>query len=168
MKLESVLNSRVGGYVALGAMGVGLAYFVVKKIPTAKDAINAVSPFNNDNVFSNGVDLLGKGLTGKDNWSLGGSIYDWSHTEYSPDVKGSGGVDWENMALTVNPVAWATDRLAQTFKETDLPDLNFDYVNPASDKNIINQGVEKLGQVVSGNDSWTLGGWLYDVFNPGK
>lgn len=36
-------------------------------------------------------------------------------------------------------------------------------INPASPENIVNQGVTSAGRAISGNDSWTLGGWLYDI-----
>ena len=36
-------------------------------------------------------------------------------------------------------------------------------LNPASDKNLAYTGVNAVGQTVSGDDSWTLGGWIYDI-----
>ncbi len=38
-------------------------------------------------------------------------------------------------------------------------------VNPANPDNIVNQGVSAAGAAVTGNKNWTLGTWLYDVFN---
>lgn len=40
-------------------------------------------------------------------------------------------------------------------------------VNPVSPDNVINQGVEAIGTAVSGEQGWTLGGWLYDITHPG-
>lgn len=40
-----------------------------------------------------------------------------------------------------------------------------DPVKPSSDKNVVYQGVNKIGEKISGNKNWTLGGWLYDVLN---
>lgn len=37
-----------------------------------------------------------------------------------------------------------------------------DKVNPASANNFVNQGVEKVGQTLTGDSNWTLGGWAYD------
>lgn len=37
-----------------------------------------------------------------------------------------------------------------------------DKVNPASANNFVNQGVESLGQALTGDSSWTLGGWAYE------
>lgn len=36
-------------------------------------------------------------------------------------------------------------------------------INPASENNVINQGVEGIGSALSGEQGWTLGGWLYDI-----
>jgi len=38
--------------------------------------------------------------------------------------------------------------------------------NPASDQNIVYRSVNAVGGVIADDDSWSLGGWLYDVFNP--
>lgn len=39
-------------------------------------------------------------------------------------------------------------------------------VNPTSDQNLAYRGVNAVGAAVSGDPSWSLGSWLYDVFNP--
>ena len=39
-------------------------------------------------------------------------------------------------------------------------------VNPTSDKNLAYRGVNGVGAVLTGDPSWSLGSWLYDVFNP--
>ena len=36
-------------------------------------------------------------------------------------------------------------------------------LNPISDKNLAYSGVNAIGSVVSGDDDWTLGGWVYDI-----
>lgn len=38
-----------------------------------------------------------------------------------------------------------------------------DAIKPSSDGNIINQGVNKAVQVLTGDDKQTLGGWIYDI-----
>lgn len=38
-------------------------------------------------------------------------------------------------------------------------------LNPADKRNFINQGVERIGQDITGDSSWSLGGALYDLFN---
>ncbi len=39
-------------------------------------------------------------------------------------------------------------------------------INPVSENNIINQGIEGVGTALSGEPGWTLGGWLYDITHP--
>lgn len=39
-------------------------------------------------------------------------------------------------------------------------------VDPTSDQNLAYSGVNAVGSAISGDQHWTLGGWLYDVFNP--
>lgn len=43
---------------------------------------------------------------------------------------------------------------------------NWNSINPASPDNVINQGVERIGQDITGNPDWSLGTWLYDVLHP--
>jgi len=40
-------------------------------------------------------------------------------------------------------------------------------VNPTSDRNLAYRGVNSIGQSVTGDGYWNLGGWLYDVTHPG-
>lgn len=37
------------------------------------------------------------------------------------------------------------------------------YVNPADNRNVVYSGVNGIGGAISGDSSWTLGGWIYDV-----
>lgn len=39
-------------------------------------------------------------------------------------------------------------------------------VDPTSDQNIFYRGVNRVGEVLTGERDFSLGGWLYDVFNP--
>lgn len=39
-------------------------------------------------------------------------------------------------------------------------------VNPASENNLINRGVSSIGQAVTGDDSWSLGGQLAEWLSP--
>lgn len=40
------------------------------------------------------------------------------------------------------------------------------WLNPASRENVAYQGVNAVGSELSGDDSWTLGGWFYDLTHP--
>lgn len=39
-------------------------------------------------------------------------------------------------------------------------------INPADSENLVNKGVSAVGKAVSGNEGWSLGGWIYDVTHP--
>lgn len=39
-------------------------------------------------------------------------------------------------------------------------------INPASDENLAYRGVNAVGGALSGDEHWTLGGWLYDILHP--
>lgn len=41
-------------------------------------------------------------------------------------------------------------------------------VNPVNPSNVVNSGVTAVGTAVTGDQSWSLGGWVYDVFHPGE
>jgi hypothetical protein len=54
-------------------------------------ALNAVSPTNQDNVFYDTiVGGIGRGASGDPNWTLGGWVYDVFHTEYDPNAGPTG------------------------------------------------------------------------------
>lgn len=39
-------------------------------------------------------------------------------------------------------------------------------INPVNNDNIFNQGVLAVGQKITGDSNWSLGGWIYDVTHP--
>jgi len=41
-------------------------------------------------------------------------------------------------------------------------------INPASDQNLAYRGVNAIGSGITGDSSWTLGGWIYDVTHPSE
>lgn len=55
----------------------------------------------------------------------------------------------------------AAGAVADTAKQVITKDLN-----PASDQNLAYRGVNGVGAAVSGDSSWTLGGWIYDITHP--
>ena len=40
-----------------------------------------------------------------------------------------------------------------------------DAVNPVNQNNVFYGGVNAVGKKLTGDDSFTLGGWIYEVFN---
>ncbi|HEX5129607.1 MAG TPA: hypothetical protein VFV90_07670 [Usitatibacter sp.] len=43
---------------------------------------------------------------------------------------------------------------------------NVELVTPTSDKNLVYQGANAVGQSITGDSSFTVGGWLYDLTHP--
>lgn len=77
MKLNKVMNSKVGMVLAIGAMATAAVYVVQNKaVEAVGDIGHAINPVNNDNIFAAGVDSVGAKLSGDENFSLGGWIYD--------------------------------------------------------------------------------------------
>ena len=74
--------------VAMAVVGVG-GFMLYRKaravgsaaVDTAKEAAWAVTPWNNDNVIYGGVNSAGAAITGDNNFSLGGWIYDKTHSD---------------------------------------------------------------------------------------
>jgi hypothetical protein len=77
MKIKTLVNSNAGVVFAAGVVVAALSYVATKKAKeTIGDVGEAISPLNNNNIFANGVNAVGAKLSGNDNWSLGGWIYD--------------------------------------------------------------------------------------------
>jgi hypothetical protein len=80
MNLNKFVNSKAGMVVSVGAVFAVFSYVAAKK---AKEAVSdvgyAISPVNNDNVFSAGVDAIGASVSGDKNFKLGNWIYEKLH-----------------------------------------------------------------------------------------
>jgi hypothetical protein len=76
----NVLNTKVA-MVAAVAVTVAIAFYFLEKRDreVAKKAAAAFDPTSSDNIFASGVDSVGEILTGDDNFSLGGWVYDKIH-----------------------------------------------------------------------------------------
>lgn len=68
--VSGVVGGLVGGVVDAG---VGIVEGVYTAIP------NQVKPSSSDNVINQGVESIGRELTGDPNFTLGGWIYDVTH-----------------------------------------------------------------------------------------
>ena len=77
----------------VGAAGLAVLALVVyngagKTVDALKSVGSAIDPTNNNNVFATGVNKVGGILAGGDpNWSLGGAIYDWTHSTPTADAQ---------------------------------------------------------------------------------
>jgi hypothetical protein len=123
-------KDQLDKYLMIAAAVAGVAVVVVLYRSGAKLA-QGLNPVNEDNVVNSGLDYLGRSLSGRDTWTFGGQVYDWTH---------GGALDWSDEVASVQSA-----------------------VNPASNGNLINRGVEAIGRAATGSKTWTLGGWIYDV-----
>lgn len=204
------VNFNVDGIMLVGLLvGVPLIGFIGYKLWGAREvvaaAVDKVNPASPNNFVNQGVEALGQTITGDENWTPGGWAFDWTHNTDGSFRTGSvfdalGAIpifkpqaDAAKIAAeiipAVNPanpdnvINGGFNRVTQWLTGDDswtlggwVYDVTHDdpltgnsaainVINPASDKNIINQGFEYLGQKVTGDEIWTLGGWLYGVFN---
>lgn len=60
-------------FFILGGVALAAAWLLKGK---AENAVHQLSPLNPDNVFSSGVDEIGRSITGREGWTLGGAIYE--------------------------------------------------------------------------------------------
>lgn len=82
MKAAKFLASPTGTVLVVGVLGVVVMSVAAYGAKSAADnAVEAISPTNPDNIFASGVNNIGKSLSGKDNWNLGGWIYDITHAD---------------------------------------------------------------------------------------
>lgn len=68
--------------VGVGLVALVVVFFAGKKIlSVAGDAATAVNPLNHDNVFATGLNKIGASVTGDTSFTLGGAIYDLTHSD---------------------------------------------------------------------------------------
>jgi len=61
----------------------------------------------------------------------------------------------------VGVIVWRGSKVAG--QAVDTIAAAADKVNPANPDNVVNQAVTGIGKTVTGNENWTLGGWIYDM-----
>lgn len=204
------VNFNVDGIMLVGLLvGVPLIGFIGYKLWGAREvvaaAVDKVNPASPNNFVNQGVEALGQTITGDENWTPGGWAFDWTrNTDGSfrtgsvfdalgvipifkpqadaakiaaeiipavnpanPDNVINGGFNRVTQWLTGDDSWTLGGRVYDVTHDDPLTGNSaaINVINPASDKNIINQGFEYLGQKVTGDENWTLGGWLYGVFN---
>lgn len=83
------------------------------------------------------------------------------------------GVDFQGLALLAvlavgGFVVWRAVRAAPAAAEAvrEAASQVGTAVNPADPGNVVNRAVTSAGQAATGDASWTLGGWLAEVFDP--
>ena len=121
-----------GGVLVLGAVAAGglALWWASRQLPdaieagteAAKDAAWAVTPWNNDNVFSEGVDSIGRNLTGDANWTLGGWIHDVLHgtqEEIAERARQQATIDRANQTAAQQPATWGREARTPSYQSRD-------------------------------------------------
>lgn len=69
--------------------------------------------------------------------------------------------------LVTGDDAWSLGDQVYDWTHTDQTDPTRNTaiaaINPADQDNVINRGLTSIGRSISGDSTWTLGGWIYDV-----
>lgn len=141
----SKVGVQVDGVMVVGLLvGVPLLAFIGYKLSGAKEVLGAVvdkvNPASDKNLAYQGVNGIGSALTGDSDFTLGGWAYDSTHNSDG---------------------SFKTESVWDTFKISPLGDLQ--KVNPANPDNVINGGFNRVARWATGDEGFTLGGWVYDV-----
>jgi len=80
MSISKLANSKSGMVIAVGVVVAALSYVAAKKAAESVSEVGqAINPLNNNNIFASGVNSVVQSLTGDENQTLGGWIYDVTH-----------------------------------------------------------------------------------------
>jgi hypothetical protein len=143
--LSMATRIDISATTVLALAGIGLAGFVTWRVyragsnlveGTAELATDVVTeylnPVHSGNVINRGFTSLGSWATGNPHFSLGSSIYDWTHTDPNEPTKNTlveafNPVDEDNLAnRAVNGIGrWATGEKGWT-----LGSAIYDFFNP--------------------------------------
>ena len=126
----------IGGVLAVGV----LAYKLWPSSKTLSAVGDALNPASDKNLAYRGVNAAGSFLTGDADYTLGGAIYD-----------------------LFNP-----DPMAQMATQAQKDNPRSPYYQPkyANTSNPFYSGANYLGTALTGDGDFTVGGWVYDLFNP--
>jgi len=81
-KIIKAMNTKVGAVAAVGILGAGAIWYTKKKTGEALEVVgDAINPISQNNIFNRGVNAIVQNLTGNENQTLGGWIYDITHEE---------------------------------------------------------------------------------------
>lgn len=121
------MNSKLTTYLVLGVVAATALYFVSKKLKDAAAAVGAaVNPLSDQNLAYRGVNAVGASVSGDNNFSLGGWIYDWVHPAYDPNAAGfDKNTPHVGNSTVSNPVKSSPSILPYSYKQAviDTPTL---------------------------------------------
>lgn len=81
-KIIKAMNTKVGAVAAVGVLGaIGIWYTQKQAAKAASTVVDAVNPASQTNIVNRGVNSIVQTLTGDENQTLGGWIYDITHEE---------------------------------------------------------------------------------------
>lgn len=88
--MNNILNTKAGAYGAAVLVGGVVLYFFGKQIlDWFKDQApppGSFDPTSDKNLAYRGANAVGGALTGDDNFTVGGWLYDLTHAEYDPNA----------------------------------------------------------------------------------
>lgn len=70
---------------AVAVVGALVIWYTRKSVGEVAAAVNPVSP---DNIFNKAVTATGAAVTGQKDWTLGGALYDATHTDGKANLVG--------------------------------------------------------------------------------
>lgn len=75
--MKNVLDTKAGAAIGLGLTAILAVYLFKKSVSDGVAAAGqSINPVNPNNIFYSGVNHIGEVLTGDENFTLGGWIYD--------------------------------------------------------------------------------------------
>lgn len=84
------MRVQINATAVLALAGIAMAGFVAYRVVRAGGAVaetvgqvitHDLNPASSDNVVNQALLAIGQSISGDPNWSLGGSIYDWTHSD---------------------------------------------------------------------------------------
>ena len=90
------MDKYIEKYGALAIVGGVAVWYILRKVgAVAEAAIDEVNPLSDDNVvYDNIIGGTGRAITGDDDWTLGGQIWDWSHAPYEGEQGAESDTVW--------------------------------------------------------------------------
>ncbi len=127
---------KVEGSVGLLAVLVlvGAAIWAYRKLPSSTDvaaAAQKLNPVNPDNYAATAVNSMVRSVTGDPNQTLGGWLYDATHTPYDPNAPAAV-VDAPVVNTGGATGTWGTGGTIADMTATDQASVNSFFMNPLS------------------------------------
>ena len=84
MKVSEILNTKAAAYVGAGLVAVVAIWWISRKAAAAAGVVvDAVNPASENNLANRAVTAAGQAVTGNENWTLGGAIFELLNPEWA-------------------------------------------------------------------------------------